>query len=71
MSVIANNRTSHTVTTEYYVDLEVLKKMVTDDLGVDPKTVELVWDIQEGYSDDRYSNTPAKLRGLKIKVVQR
>lgn len=69
MSVIASNKTSHVVTTEYYVKLDVLKKMVVDDLGVDPNTVELVWDIEEGYCDDRYGSGTPKLRGLKIKVV--
>lgn len=68
MSVIAANKTSHTVTTEYYVNLDVLKKMVIADLGVDPKTVELIWDIEDGGYDDRYSSNPS-LRGLKIKVT--
>lgn len=70
MSIIAANKTSHTVTTEYYVKVDVLKKMVTDDLGVDPSTVELIWDIYDssGY-DDRYSCSSPTLRGLKIKVI--
>ena len=70
MSVIAALKTSHTITTEYYVKLDVLKQMVITDLGVDPKTVELIWDIDDGRDyDDRYNSGSPTLRGLKIKVV--
>lgn len=69
MSLIAAKQTNHTVTTEYKIGLDVIKQMVCADLGVDPATVELIWDIDEGYNDERYGSSSPKLRGLKIKVV--
>lgn len=69
MSIIAANKTSHVTTTEYDIKLDVIKNMIAADLGVDPKHVELIWNIDGGY-DDRYSSTPT-LRSLKVRVVTR
>lgn len=71
MSIIAANQTSHITTTEYTVELDVLKNMIVADLKVDPRTVELIWDIDPGFDDGHHGYQAPKLRGLKIKVVVR